>query len=60
MKKDYKFQEGEVLLVNKPLHWTSFQLVNKLRWLVKTKLKVKKIKESPSVSGAVRKMKVPD
>ena len=44
MKKDYKFQEGEVLLVDKPLYWTSFQLVNKLRWLVKTKLKIKKIK----------------
>ena len=44
MKKDYKFQEGEVLLVDKPLYWTSFQLVNKLRWLVKTQLKIKKIK----------------
>ena len=44
MKKDYKFIEGEVLLFNKPLHWTSFQLVNKVRWLVKRQLNVKKIK----------------
>lgn len=36
--------EGEVFYVNKPLHWTSFSLVNKLRWkLIKT-LKIKKIK----------------
>ena len=44
MKKTYQFKEGEVLLVNKPLHWTSFQLVNKLRWLIKRKLGIKKIK----------------
>ena len=44
MKKDYEFSEGEVLLFNKQLHWTSFQLVNKVRWVIKRKLKVKKIK----------------
>lgn len=44
MKKDVQFKEGEVLLINKPLHWTSFQVVNKLRWLIKRKLGVKKIK----------------
>ncbi len=44
MKKEYEFKEGEVLLFNKPLHWTSFQLVNKVRWLVKRKLNIKKIK----------------
>ena len=44
MKKTFKFLEGEVLLINKPLHWTSFQLVNKLRWLIKRKLGIKKIK----------------
>ena len=44
MKNDYEFKEGEVLLFNKPLHWTSFQLVNKVRWLVKRQLQVKKIK----------------
>jgi len=44
MKKDYEFIAGEVLLFNKPLHWTSFQLVNKVRWLIKRELQVKKIK----------------
>lgn len=27
--------EGQVILINKPLHWTSFQAVNKLKWLLK-------------------------
>lgn len=44
MKKTFQFKEGEVLLINKPLHWTSFQLVNKLRWLIKRRLGIKKIK----------------
>lgn len=44
MKKEFHFQKGEVLLFNKPLHWTSFQLVNKVRWLIKRKLELKKIK----------------
>ena len=44
MKKDAQFKEGEVLLINKPLHWTSFQVVNKLRWLIKRKLGVKNFK----------------
>ncbi|MBB3187741.1 tRNA pseudouridine(55) synthase TruB [Microbacter margulisiae] len=38
------FIEGEVLYFNKPLHWTSFSLVNKIRWLISKQLKVKKIK----------------
>jgi len=29
------FRTGEVLLINKPLTWTSFQLVNKMKWLIK-------------------------
>jgi tRNA pseudouridine55 synthase len=29
------FRKGEVLLVQKPLTWTSFQVVNKLKWLIK-------------------------
>jgi len=35
------FIEGEVLYVNKPLHWTSFNLVNKLRWKLQKTLKMK-------------------
>src|SRR5688500_16822530 len=28
---------GRILLINKPLHWTSFDVVNKLRYKLKTK-----------------------
>lgn len=38
------FQEGLTILVDKPLHWTSFDVVNKLRWNIKQRLGVKKIK----------------
>jgi tRNA pseudouridine55 synthase len=31
------YEQGEVLLINKPLHWTSFDVVKKIRNLVKTK-----------------------
>ena len=43
-KENYHFQEGEVLLINKPLNWTSFDLVNKIRYLIKKNLGIKKIK----------------
>lgn len=36
--------EGQLLLVDKPLEWTSFQAVNKLRWALKEKYKLKKLK----------------
>lgn len=38
------FLEGEILLLNKPLYWTSFDLVNKIRFKLRYFLKVKKIK----------------
>ncbi len=38
------FLEGEVLYINKPLDWTSFNLVSKVRWKLRKLLKVKKIK----------------
>jgi len=38
------FQEGEVLLFNKPLYWTSFDLVNKIRILIRSTFGLKKIK----------------
>lgn len=31
------WEEGEVLLVDKPLHWTSFDVVNKLRYSISRK-----------------------
>jgi tRNA pseudouridine55 synthase len=41
-EEDYK--NGQVLLIDKPLEWTSFQAVNKLRWHIKQRFKIKKIK----------------
>ncbi len=38
------FLAGEVLLVHKPLKWTSFDVVNKLRYELKQALGIKKIK----------------
>ena len=38
------YQEGRVLLIDKPLNWTSFQVVNKIRWLIKQQFGIKKIK----------------
>lgn len=44
MKTLEDFKNGQVLLIDKPLHWTSFQAVNKLRWAIKQSFKIKKIK----------------
>jgi len=41
-EEDYK--NGQVLLIDKPLKWTSFQAVNKLRWHIKKRFGLKKIK----------------
>lgn len=38
------FKEGEILYIDKPLKWTSFAVVNKLRYHISRKLGVKKIK----------------
>ena len=38
------FLSGQVILIDKPLNWTSFQVVNKVRWLIKKNIRVKKIK----------------
>lgn len=39
-----EFLQGKVLLIDKPLEWTSFQAVNKIRWHIKKQLGLKKIK----------------
>jgi len=39
-----KYQLGEVLLVDKPLTWTSFQAVNKLKHAIRNTYDLKKIK----------------
>ena len=41
-EEDYK--SGQVLLIDKPLNWTSFQVVNKLRWKIRQTYNIKKIK----------------
>lgn len=38
------FKNGQVLLIDKPLNWTSFQVVNKLRWHIRKTFNIKKIK----------------
>ncbi|MGB2128480.1 MAG: tRNA pseudouridine(55) synthase TruB [Flavicella sp.] len=38
------YKDGKVLLVDKPLTWTSFQVVNKLRWEIRQRYGIKKIK----------------
>lgn len=38
------FKEGEILYIDKPLKWTSFAVVNKLRYHLCRKLQVKKLK----------------
>ncbi len=43
-QKKYDFAAGEVLLVDKPLNWTSFQVVNKLRYPLKRLYNKKRFK----------------
>lgn len=40
----WDFEQGEVLAFDKPLHWTSFDLVAKVRWNLCRKLGTKKLK----------------
>ena len=39
-----EFTEGKVLRIDKPLHWSSFQAVNKIKWALKKHMGLKKIK----------------
>lgn len=38
------FTDGKVLLIDKPLTWSSFQAVNKIKWALKKHLGLKKLK----------------
>lgn len=38
------FEEGQILSFNKPLYWTSFDLVNKVRIMIRSEFGIKKIK----------------
>lgn len=42
--KEEDYKNGQVLLIDKPLEWTSFQVVNKIRWHIRQKFGIKKIK----------------
>lgn len=41
--KDY-FLDGQVLCIDKPLEWSSFHAVNAIKWALRRKYKLKKIK----------------
>ncbi len=38
------FKNGQILLIDKPLNWSSFQVVNKVRWVIRKAFDIKKIK----------------
>lgn len=38
------FLNGQILLIDKPLEWSSFQAVNALKWAIRKKFSLKKIK----------------
>ncbi|NVN94814.1 MAG: tRNA pseudouridine(55) synthase TruB [Bacteroidetes bacterium] len=42
--KEFNFSEGEVLLINKPYNWTSFDVVNNIRYFIRKTLDLPKIK----------------
>jgi tRNA pseudouridine55 synthase len=42
--KTFDFQKGEILVFDKPLDWTSFDLVHKVRYIICKHLKIKKLK----------------
>ena len=42
MKTPEDFQEGQILLIDKPLTWSSFQAVNKLKYILKRKFDLPK------------------
>lgn len=44
MEQLNKFQSGQIILINKPLTWTSFDVVKKMKWLIRNQFNLKKIK----------------
>ncbi|NJB71160.1 tRNA pseudouridine55 synthase [Saonia flava] len=44
MKTKEEYLTGQIVLIDKPLGWTSFQVVNKVRWIIRQKYDLKKIK----------------
>ena len=44
MQNAEDFLSGQVMLIDKPLGWSSFQAVNKIKWAIRKKFQLKKIK----------------
>jgi len=44
IKLSEEFSRGKVLLLNKPLYWTSFDLVRKVKSVLRNRLNIKKLK----------------
>ena len=44
IKKGEDYQKGQVIIINKPLNWTSFDVVKKVKYKLKYKYKIKNIK----------------
>lgn len=44
MKTKEDFLNGQILLIDKPLEWSSFQAVNALKWSIRKKFDLKKFK----------------
>ena len=44
ISSETNFLEGQVLLFNKPLNWSSFDVVKKIRGIIKSAKQIKKIK----------------
>ena len=38
------FNEGEIIYIDKPLHWTSFDVVKRIRLRILRRIKQKKLK----------------
>ena len=48
-----EFAQGSTILVDKPLHWTSFDVVNKLRWNLRKRLGVKIYGGQAAIAGNI-------
>jgi tRNA pseudouridine 55 synthase len=44
LKTEEDFLTGQIILIDKPLEWTSFQAVNALKWAIRKKFNLKKLK----------------
>ncbi len=44
MKTEKDYLEGQLILIDKPLKWSSFQAVNAIKWAIRKRYQLKKIK----------------